>query len=216
MVYDDEEFPQGKILHKHYVKPMASRLVVQRSSAISERNLWTIYTQEIIRCLSNCHKDIPEEEVNEIEENYMKKLQNSGYDEKFRREVLQAGTMGFEKQKVASETGGRPLYRPRGYKKVERYNEKDFNKTKWFNNKESKDDYEAFIMVPATPGSELKKRIEEKWKTLGVMQKVKVIEKPGKKFGDVLKMNNRSQKSKRACTDERCLVGDKGGNCRTN
>ena len=71
-------------------------------------------------------------------------------------------------------------------------------------------------MVPATPGSELKKRIEEKWKTLGVMQKVKVIEKPGKKFGDVLKMNNRSQKSKRACTDERCLVGDKGGNCRTN
>ena len=117
MVYDDEEFPQGKILHKHYVKPMASRLVVQRSSTISERNLRTIHTQEIIRCLANCHKDIPEEEVNEIVENYMKKLQNSGYDEKFRREVLQAGTMGFEKQKVASETGGRPLYRPRGYKK---------------------------------------------------------------------------------------------------
>ena len=28
VVYDDKECPQGKIVHRHYVKPMASKLVV--------------------------------------------------------------------------------------------------------------------------------------------------------------------------------------------
>ena len=62
--------------------------------------------------MRNFHKDIAEEEVNNSLTDYMKKLQNSGYDEKFRREVLIAGKNGYKKQLEADKKGERPLYRP--------------------------------------------------------------------------------------------------------
>ena len=72
MTYEvPSDSPQGKIVHRHYVKPMASRLVVQNESAIGERELRTIHTQEIIRILRNCHEDVPEEEINMFLSDYM-------------------------------------------------------------------------------------------------------------------------------------------------
>ena len=90
---------------------LASRQVVQKDSAIGERELRTIHTQEIIRILRNFHKDIPEEEVNKSLSDYMKKLQNSGYDEKFRREVLKVRKNGFRKQVERNHCIGRGVTR---------------------------------------------------------------------------------------------------------
>ena len=120
MNYEDLNCPQGKIMHQHYTKPMASRVGVQKNSAISEREKRTINTQELIRVMRNCHKDMPEEEKNEILSDSMKRLQNSGYNEEYRLEILKSAINGFEKQVQADKNGVTPLYRPREYKKVER------------------------------------------------------------------------------------------------
>ena len=49
------------------------------------------------------------------------------------------------------------------------------------------------------------------------METVRIIEKPGQKFIDILK-NNIKKKKKPICPEENCLIGKnpKGGNCRTN
>ena len=48
-------------------------------------------------------------------------------------------------------------------------------------------------------------------------EKVKIVEKPGPKFAQILKANTKSEKRK-ACNDPRCLVeqNEKGGNSKTN
>ena len=111
--YGDKNCPQGKIMHKHYSKPMSSKLCVQVESAISDRDIRTINTQELIRCLRNCHEDLPKEEVDQIKSEFMKKLQNSGYDSKYRLEVLKSAEKGLQKQKEAELKGETPMYRPR-------------------------------------------------------------------------------------------------------
>ena len=73
------------------------------------------------------------------------------------------------------------------------------------------------MMIAATPNSELKKMIQKRLKDLGLMETVRIIEKPGQKFIDILK-NNIKKKKKAICPEENCLIGKnpKGGNCRTN
>ena len=105
------------------------------------------------------------------------------------------------------------MYRPRGYKKAERLLNKRAKKASWV----KKGSYESYIMIPTTPGSELKTNIERKLKTLGLNDKIRFVEKPGRKFIDVLKMHNKIP-AKTRCSDPDCLVGrnPKGGDCRKN
>ena len=72
-------------------------------------------------------------------------------------------------------------------------------------------------MVPSTPGSTLKRKIQMKLKTLNQSKVIKVVEKLGQKFIDVLKMKNKKQ-SKPKCNDPNCLIrnSEKGGDCRRN
>ena len=75
---------------------------------------------------------------------------------------------------------------------------------------------QGYLMVPATPGSKLKKMIEERLKAMNLNEKVKIIEKPGERFIDRLKKSTKKDK-REPCNDPKCLVGqtEKGGNCRT-
>ena len=79
------EYPHGKILFSHYVKPRASNLVLQKESAMSMSMLRTILTQEGIRVLLNCHPDLPPEEVGHKMTGLMQKLRNAGWGERFRK-----------------------------------------------------------------------------------------------------------------------------------
>ena len=57
----------------------------------------------------------------------MKRLQNSGYDATYRLDTLKSGLNGFKKQQEADERGETQMYRPKGYKKMERLLEKKVN-----------------------------------------------------------------------------------------
>ena len=46
-------------------------------------------------------------------DNFMQLLTNSGYDEKFRAEILNLGLKGFDKIVKAERDGVRPMFRPK-------------------------------------------------------------------------------------------------------
>ena len=87
------------------------------------------------------------------------------------------------------------------------------NKKDWY----TKGGYEYIAFVPATPGSELMKNIEESIAPCNKI-KVKVVEKPGQKLINVLKMSTKKSGTKVRCEDELCLMcsQEKSGNCRTS
>ena len=72
-------------------------------------------------------------------------------------------------------------------------------------------------MVPAMPGSKLKKKIEKRLSKVNLPEKVKVVEKPGQKFAQIMKKNVKKE-NRETCYDPKCLVGQnpKGGDCRRN
>ena len=81
----------------------------------------------------------------------MKKLQNSGHDAKYRREILISGLNGYRKQLEASAQGITPLYRPRAFQRKERSEKKDEAPMNWF---KVGGKYDSVMMIPATPRSD--------------------------------------------------------------
>ena len=72
----------------------------------------------------------------------------------------------------------------------------------WCKGKDLKS-FDSFLMIPATPGSELKKSFEEQAKKEGL--KIKIVEKSGMKLGSYLKKFDKTQ-NKGTCGDKDCLV----------
>ena len=86
----------------------------------------------------------------------MQKLKNSGYGYKFRKEILLSTLSGYKKIQEAATEGTRPLYRSRSWRKEERLKKKILKKKNWLGNF-----WKSIIFVPFTPGSKLKKRLQQ-------------------------------------------------------
>ena len=76
---------------------------------------------------------------------------------------------------------------------------------------------ESFIMIPVTPHSKLKRKIEERIKAIKIKRKIKIVEKPGQKFIEVIKQKFKKP-NRTKCNDPECIMGntENGGNCRKN
>ena len=199
------------IMHEYYHKDVASRAVIHARSAVPWKDKRTILTQEILRVLRNCSRRLPWEEVCTHVETYCSRMQFSGYDKRFRTQVVQSALSAYDKMLEKDAKGEEPLYRPRDWKRVERAKCRRAKKGEWFKGGEQGN--ETVIFVPATPGGELKRRYQEVIRAAKV--KVGVSEVPG------ANLKKRLQKSdpfkERKCNDsEKCMVcGDgKGGMCR--
>ena len=72
-------------------------------------------------------------------------------------------------------------------------------------------------MIPVTPFSKLKRKIEQRLKAIKTKRKIKIVEKPGQKFIEIVKKNSMKQ-DKTRCKDPDCIMGNtqNGGNCRKN
>ena len=64
-------------------------------------------------------------------DNFMQLLKNSGYDEKFRAEILNSGLKGFDKIVKAERDGIKPMYRPMGWNETARWLAKRKKKNNW-------------------------------------------------------------------------------------
>ena len=114
-------------------------------------------TQELIRRLLNCSKELSCEVRRRHLNNYMQLLKNSGYCEKFRAEVLRSGLQGYSKIVAAEKEGRRPVYRPKDWQKSARWLAKKKKKKGWLGKF-----WKSCIFIPPTPGSKLKKMMQKK------------------------------------------------------
>ena len=132
----------------------------------------------------------------------MKKLQTSGYDQKFRLEILKSILKGWKIIQEKAETGEKPLHRSREFEKEKREKEKADNKLNWYKGKDGKR-FDSVMMVPATPNGELKNIIQEKAQVANL--KVKIVEKAGAKLSSYLKKYDKTS-NKTLCGEKDCMI----------
>ena len=78
----------------------------------------------------------------------------SGYNDRFRYEVISAAVIGYERQCERADSGGTPLHRPWSYEREARTKKKLMTKTTWYR------PADCVGFIPATPDSVLAKRIQ--------------------------------------------------------
>ena len=80
---------------------------------------------------------------------------NSGYDTKFRRDILMSVRNAYGKILKNHDSGVRPRHRDREFMKEERAKEKSEKRKNWYkkNNR-----FDSVMFVPITPGSEIYRR----------------------------------------------------------
>ena len=174
----------------------------------------TTLTQELIRRLLNCSKELDCETRRKHLSRFMQLLKNSGYSETFRAEILRSGLQGYNKMVVADKQGTRPMFRPKEWRKSSRWLEKRKKKKGWLG-----PFWKSCIFVPPTPGSELKKRMQEKEEETRVGGRegwpIKIIETAGRTLEQTLVNTDRGNK----CSDPKCLPSKDPKNkinCRRN
>ena len=221
--YEDKKVPildlkvwvneEDKVVHEYYMKPVSSKSVINNRSAMPLKDRRTVITQEILRIVLRCSPLLPWETTKAHIEEYMLRLQFSGYDEKFRIEVLESAAKAYKKIRLKVDRGERPLYRRKEWKQEERAKEKRRKKENWYNKNKTckKEEYKSVLFVQPTEKSALKKLYEQ------VISKsecnVKVVERAG------MNVKSKLQKSypfKREKCSSKCFVclSEGRGNCR--
>ena len=83
-------------MHEYYYKDVATRTVVNARSAMPLKTKRIIITQDLLRILLRCSPNLPWVQVsNHLNHNTMR-LQYSGYDQKFRGEVVRSALHAYE------------------------------------------------------------------------------------------------------------------------
>ena len=126
-------------------------------------------------------------ELGEIVQNqhlskFMIKLKNSGYNRKFRAEVIASSKKAFAIMISEDKKGIKPLFRDRNWKSEEGLLKKQNTKRNWYKNKDSK--YTSVLFVPPTPGRELIKELETREEELNRYndERIKFVETGGEKI----------------------------------
>ena len=223
--YDDQKVPildikvwidsEGRIMHEYYSKPVSSKSVIDANSAMPLKDRRTVLTQDLLRIILRCSPDLPWADKKKHIEEYMLRMQYSGYDEAMRKEVLRSAIKAYEDIKEKVRRKERPLYRTKEWKQKERMKEKRKKKTNWYqrkNKSSAKDEeYKSVLFVQPTKDSVLKRKYED------VIRKskcsVKVIERAGKSVCQ--KLHKSYPFSKNKCNVNDCFVclSEGKGNC---
>ena len=109
---------------------------------------------EVLRILLNYKGELPREAIVAHVNHMMLRLQHSGYDRKFREEVVRSALAAYNRLLELDASGEKPLYRSREWRALERERERKKRRDNWFR----KWNFDIVILVPATPGSQFKCR----------------------------------------------------------
>ena len=191
------------IKHEYYHKTISSKAVINARSAMSWKSKRKILVQQTVRIIKNCSRDLPWENICKHLNEMTKRIQFSGYDQKFRYEVMASALKAYHIMKEKDVTGERPLYRKKTWRRNERKKEKYNRKINWF----KRGGYESIIFVPCTPKAELMKRLRENIENTTI--KIKLIESSGTKLKDILRTSD--PRKEKICHREDCPVCKTGG-----
>ena len=140
----------GIIFHSYYEKPMKTQYTILQRSAMGEHQRMAILSNEMVRRLSTIHREVLEEEMEGVIEQYVRQLKTSGYGHKQTREAVICGVMGWRRKIERRERQGTKQYLEAKDTLVERTDNKLLEKTSWFKgnakrkmeNKQSKHQYQ--------------------------------------------------------------------------
>ena len=189
---------------------MSNWILFPAMSAMPSSMKRTALTQYGLRILRNCKLELEWGAKAEMLSTFMERMRDSGYGERFRREVLESILKGWEKMLIEHEAGRRPVNRKRTWREEERKENKWRKKLGWF----KAGGYSTVIFCPYTPNGEL----ATKWREVEARGaatrgwRFKVVEQGGRKINSILCKNPWDG----PCNDQQCMVCSTGGkgNCR--
>ena len=205
----EEKEGRQQIVYEHYEKEMATKSVIHAASAIPKKTKRTVLTQEMLRRILHCSRHLEWEVVRKHLDNFMMKMQYSGYDQTFRYEVAKSAINAFENLMEKEELRIRPIHRPKNWNRAERIRQKEEKKRTWY----KRGGFDSVLFVPATPAGKLKKLYENAIRQSGI--RMKVVERTGRTIKSQLQTSNPFRKKK--CDREDCFIctTDGKGNCFT-
>ena len=145
------------VMYEFYSKEVSSKSVIDARSALPWSTKRTILTQEVLRILLNCSTDLDKQRIVHHVEHMVTRMQFSGYDSKFRGQIIHSAFKAYEKITEAVQRGERPLHRPKHWKREEREKDKEKKKKNWFR----RGGYDTVIFIQATPESKLRKMLQK-------------------------------------------------------
>ena len=195
---------KNKITYKFYQKPKRNRMRILMSTAMSNRQMMKIQTQECFLRLHNTLEDVTTVEKVEILDKFAEDLKLSGYNEEKRKDILANGVKTFENLKLKEKEGLRPFYRNSSFNKEDRKEAKKDKNKSWFKSKGKAENIQTVMFVELTPRGELVKKLretEEKFK-IDNNKRVKFVEKTGIKLINILQ---RKDPFKKNCEKKDCV-----------
>ena len=212
----------NRIDYEFFEKPTRNPTILLAESAINASSKRTILTQECLRRIRNTKMELGMKVRNEHLNNFMVKMKNSGYSQKYRIQILNSALNAFEKMLEEDRNGTKPLYRNRNWNKENRIQSKENKGKNWYKNeKNSEKVYKSILFVPPTPGSVLLKEMRNREEELNGhdIERIKIVEKGGIKMEKILTKKNPFLEEK--CQEKWCpLCKGNYGNikigCNTN
>ena len=198
------ENESNRIDYEHYEKPTKNPRVILASSALSFSKKRTILTQEGLRRLRNTKKELGPEVQTKYLNLFMLSLKNSGYNQKFRKEILDSVLKAYQKMVEDDSNGVKPMYRNREWNKEERQTHKSKKRSNWWNTDKSKTQYKTVLFVTPTPGGQLMKELQKREAELNKnnQDRIKIVEKGGLKIKNILCAKNPFKKPR--CEQKTC------------
>ena len=154
-----------------------------------------------------------QETVAPILTDYMKRMMEGGYDERYRMSTIKHALRIHDRMLEEHQEGIRPIHRPHDWQAETRRLDKKRKRHAW----STRGGYIAPIFVPATPNSELVnllKEVAEEEAVRGL--RFKVMERGGRMVKNIMQKSNPTATP--GCTDANCLAckdgRGQGGPCR--
>ena len=192
---------EGLVIYEHYEKPVTTKLVISERSAHSANCKRSVHVSELIRRMTNTSRRLDwNTSVVPVLQDYLQRMKAAGYNERYRKSVLENAVRVYDFKVKEDLEGVKPLNRPNGYRKKERRKEKKQKKQNWA----TSGGHTAPIIIPATPGGELARRlrkIAEEESVPGVS--FKVVERGGKTLARQLQ--NPNPTATKECSKPKCI-----------
>ena len=201
---------EDQIIHEFYEKPCAAKQVIPYQSAHSKKMKMSVLVEEGLRRLRNCSRGLDPEVSRKVMAKWSRKLQRSGYPFTVRHEVIKTACEKWERMCQEEDRGGRPIHRPREWKKKERRLEKEKKRSNW-HQKDPKQASAPLILDP-TGGSLTKdsKEVCANFEKVTGMR-ISVVERAGQAVKHLAKPE---PLRKTGCGRENCFpCKTGGGNC---
>ena len=142
--YDENKLPTldlkcwmlgKKIMYEFYEKPMTSKFVIMKKSALSENTKVASLSQDLIRRLKNTSERLKSNDRVRVVDNFTAKLAASGYKNDQIKTITVAGIKGYEKAAEKERTGNGRLHRSAAEGAASRQRKKLLGRSSWFKDK---------------------------------------------------------------------------------